>query len=446
MLPSPPGYRCIAELATGGMGTLALVLRRHGTFERLLVCKRVRDGGDADNDGMLLEEARIAGRVRHANVVSVVDAGVDAHGPYIIMSYVHGLALGELVVAASNRDALIPVQVCLRIMAQVARGLHAAHEVCDGDNTPMGLVHRDVSPQNVLVGADGVVRLADFGIAKEVHSGSQTRTGLLKGKPGYMAPEQLRFEPLDRRTDLYSLGVVLFETLAGRRLHTSRDMTAVARAVLNDPPPDVCDERADVPPGVNELLFRLLAKHPAHRPDTADEIADALQAEADDMALDEGAMDVGAFLARHHGEPLAARRGRVETAMTNNRVETALANEPVETVVDDEHVKTLMDTDAVETVPLRWHARWPRRAMAIAAAAAVGLAAWGVSQPPEPKLAIRGLIPSVVRLPAAALETQEPADVRRPAEVVYTQTTAQALVAPAPSKRVVKPLPSMWDY
>ncbi|MCA9623352.1 MAG: serine/threonine protein kinase, partial [Myxococcales bacterium] len=211
--PSTPksGYLRVQALAMGGMAQVDVVVKRELGFERVYAMKRLlpHSRGDETFTQMFLDEARIAGRLRHANVVSVLDVGQDADGPFLVMDYVEGVPLQKLVQHHRDRGELLPLQLVLRIGIQIAEGLHAAHELVDRDGRPMGLVHRDVSPSNVLVGYDGIVRVTDFGIAKAIGQTTKTSTGIIKGKPGYLSPEQLRFETPDRRSDLFSLGVVL---------------------------------------------------------------------------------------------------------------------------------------------------------------------------------------------------------------------------------------------
>jgi eukaryotic-like serine/threonine-protein kinase len=272
-------YRTLITLARGGMGQVDLCVRRLGSFERLYAVKRLHPHLREEQTmrSMFVDEARVAGLVRHANVVSVLDVGEDAEGPYLVMDYIEGISLSRFVKERARLGSPLPIPVCAQIVAQVARGLHAAHELTSAQGTPLELVHRDVSPQNILVGRDGVVRVTDFGIAKALGRSSHTSTGILKGKLGYMSPEQLSFERVDRRTDLFSLGVVLFELVILRRLYRGEDASEVARRILHDEPPDLAEHRADVPPVLVELAFELLAKEPEHRPATALEVAERLE-------------------------------------------------------------------------------------------------------------------------------------------------------------------------
>ncbi|MEM9193123.1 MAG: serine/threonine-protein kinase [Myxococcota bacterium] len=294
--PSPYTYVC--EIARGGMASVSLVLRHEGDFAREYAMKRLLPVYETDVDvrTMFRDEARIAGLVRHPNVVSVLDVGKDADGVYLVMDYVEGISLGRALSVVGSSGQPIPLQVCLRIAAQIAEGLHAAHELTDDQGAPLNLVHRDVSPANVLLGLDGLVRVTDFGIAKALGRRAKTSTGLLKGKTGYMAPELLRFEAVDRRVDLFALGVVLYELLTCTRLYQEPDLAAAARRILHEPPPDIGLLRPEVPDELVNLMFRLLAKEPSLRPDTARVVADELTALVQDLELAEGRMPVSDFV------------------------------------------------------------------------------------------------------------------------------------------------------
>jgi len=200
--------------------------------------------------------------------------------------------------------------VALRIGAEVAAGLHAVHETAGPDGQPLQLIHRDISPQNVLIGFDGLARVTDFGIAKALGRATRTTTGVLKGKLGYLAPERLRFEEPDRRADLFSFGVVLFELLAGRRLYDSADEEG-PRRILNQPPPDLADDRDDAEPELIELLFELLAKDPAARPAHAGLVARRLEQLSAAAVAVHGPTDTGGYLAHLFARERAALRERL---------------------------------------------------------------------------------------------------------------------------------------
>jgi serine/threonine-protein kinase len=301
------------ELASGGMGRVELVAVREATFLRLYACKRLlpqfRD--DPEFRAMFVDEARVAGLLRHANVVSVLDVDEDDDGPYLLMDFVEGVSLAQVIVRSQEANQRLPVQMCAKIAAQMARGLHAAHEATTADGKALGLIHRDISPQNVIVGYDGIVRVTDFGIARAEGRSSATTTGLLKGKPGYLSPEQLRFEKPDRRSDLFALGVVLWEMLAGERLYAATDEVGAAYRTLNDPPADFGEIGDDIPPALVELGFELLAKDPGDRPQTARDIARRLDAIVADLAATEGPFELAEYMESEFAEQRAKQRARI---------------------------------------------------------------------------------------------------------------------------------------
>ncbi len=325
-----PRYEVVCALAAGGMGRVDLVVRRDGGFARLFALKRLRPHliDDEAVRRMFLDEGRIAGLVRHPHVVSVVDVGEDEGGPYLVMDFVEGVSLAELIARTAARGERVPMTVALRIAAQVAAGLHAVHETRGPDGKLLQLIHRDVSPQNVLIAFDGTARVSDFGIAKALGRATRTTTGVLKGKVGYLAPERLRFEEPDRRADLFSFGVVLFELLAGRRLYDGADDAEGPRRILNEPPPDVGDARDDAQPELVELMFELLAKDRGCRPSDAGLVARRLDqmlalALATEDPVDTGAYVAGLFAAER--EALQARVARISGTPPAARLPAARA-------------------------------------------------------------------------------------------------------------------------
>jgi alpha-tubulin suppressor-like RCC1 family protein/tRNA A-37 threonylcarbamoyl transferase component Bud32 len=315
--PAPIRDVVILRIAEGGMGYIDLVARRQGRFSRLFARKRLHPylRGDPTFRAMFLDEARLAGLIRHPNVAAALEVGEDAEGPFLLMDYVDGPSVAEILERFRPRESLLPVAFCVAVAAQAARGLHAAHELASAQGTLLGVVHRDISPKNLLVGYDGLVRVADFGIAKANDNLEQTRVGVLKGNVGYMAPEYLRFQDLDGRSDLFALGIVLYEMLTRERLYDGEDTAAIARRILDEPAPDIF-ERRDVPPELAALLFDLMAKDRAARPASALVAAARLDQIAGDMAAADGAFDLAAFLEAELAPMREERRALVDAALT----------------------------------------------------------------------------------------------------------------------------------
>lgn len=235
----------------------------------------VADG--PDNVRRFVDEARIASRIHHPNVVSLLEA-VEADGRvFLVMEYIHGASLGELMTLLRERGETTPVPIAASLVHQALLGLHAAHEATGEDGATLELVHRDISPQNVLVSVSGTAHLTDFGVARAKDRVHATKTGSVVGKATYMAPEQLSGEPLSRRTDLYAMGVVLWELLAGKPLFETeaRRLGALAPGWT---PPLSSATNPEVPKGVDLVVARLLQRDAARRYATAEAAAAALEA------------------------------------------------------------------------------------------------------------------------------------------------------------------------
>ncbi len=316
--PGARAYRSVRRLARGGMGQVEIVVRREGQFQRVYALKRLHAhyADDPEVRAMFVDEARIAGLIRHANVVSVLDVGEDDGGPFLVMDYVDGPSVSRLCTEAKERGMALPIPIALEVARQAALGLHAAHELRSAEGLPLDVVHRDVSPQNLLIGVDGTVRVTDFGVARALDRITQTDAGCLKGKLGYMSPEQLRFEPLDRRSDVFSLGVVLFELLAMRRLYAG-DKPAVFRRILEEAPPSARAHKPEVSEDVDALVRAMLAKDPRARPATAREVASRL-----DAALrSAGGADLARFLEEHFPDEHERQRAFVAEALTSGETD-----------------------------------------------------------------------------------------------------------------------------
>ncbi|MFO0561068.1 MAG: serine/threonine-protein kinase [Polyangiales bacterium] len=237
-------YELLLELASGGMATVHIARSRGiAGFGRLVAIKCCHPHMRSDEDfaRMFLDEARLVAELRHPNVVATLDFGEDdALSLYIVMEYVDGFSVQQLLRMAKNRGLKMPAPVALRIVIDTLQGLQAAHDHTDSKGKPLHIVHRDVSPQNILLGVDGVARIMDFGIARAESRLSHTRDGNIKGKAAYMAPEQHGLlmddpPPLTHRADLYAMGVVLWELLAGKRLfQRENDAQTLAAAIRGD--------------------------------------------------------------------------------------------------------------------------------------------------------------------------------------------------------------------
>ena len=266
-------YEILYELKSGGMGAVLLGRRRGpGAFEQLVAIKTIRPeyASAPAVRAMFLDEAAILARLNHPGIATVHDFGEDGGALYMVMEYVAGIALRDL------RD--VPPIVTARAIAEAARGLHAAHEARDNAGHPLGLVHRDISPDNLMLGYDGHVKVIDFGIALVKNRQSPvTEFGTVKGKPPYMSPEQVKNEAMDRRSDVFSLGVVTWELLTGQPLFEGDSIYAIAIAVEQQPilPPSRVIG-APLPAGLDAAVMAALARDPEQRTPTAAAFAEAL--------------------------------------------------------------------------------------------------------------------------------------------------------------------------
>jgi serine/threonine-protein kinase len=243
-----------------------------GGFERDVAVKLLHDHlrENADLAFQLVNEARISAKIRHPNVVQVHDVGEDPSGIFLVMEYVEGDTLSGLQRAARAAGETVPIAIALRILTDALAGLHSAHELRDGADQPLEIVHRDFSPQNILVGTDGISRLTDFGIAKAARRDGHTRPGLIKGKIGYMAPEQARGKSVDRRCDVWAAGVVAWELLAGRPLRANEDEVATLLEVVSGDPPDVRTACPEIAAALAEAVSSALTGTRDQRCPTAD--------------------------------------------------------------------------------------------------------------------------------------------------------------------------------
>jgi serine/threonine-protein kinase len=256
-------YKLVRLIAAGGMAEVYLA-RQAGAagFQKLVCLKRILPHLARDKQfvEMFLNEARLAARLDHPNIVSIFDLG-EANGNYFIaMEFIDGPSLRAVAKRAQERGERLPIAEIVKIVSMAASGLHYAHELAGDDGKPLGLVHRDISPDNVLVHRNGAAKVVDFGIAKAANSGGLTRTGTLKGKVAYMPPEQLRGDPLDRRADVFALGVVLYEMIAGQRPWEGDSEVSLIGKIITEEPLPLSRARPDAPAGLSAVIDRSLAK------------------------------------------------------------------------------------------------------------------------------------------------------------------------------------------
>ncbi len=455
-------YVLYDRIASGGMAAVHLG-RLMGPigFARTVAIKRLHEqyAQDPEFVTMFVEEARVAARIRHPNVVPTLDVTVTDDGElFLVMEYVHGEALSRLIRTASSRGERIAPGFVATIVAAVLHGLHAAHEARGENNEPLSIVHRDVSPQNVLVGVDGVTRVLDFGIAKAAGSAQTTREGQLKGKLAYMPPEQIEGAP-SRASDVYAASAVLWEALTGRRLFVGDNEAVILKQVLDGRVEPPSRYAPGVPPSLDALTLRGLSRRPEDRFASAAEMAIALedaipivpaskigpwvQATMRDV-LEERSRRIAAIEADSpaHGPALASATAPPLAAASAARavpeLQARLPTDPGE-----QSVATQLSTGLSSEVgwPSR-AARRSRRAMtaiaAAAVAAALAIAVLFAHREPDVSTATTATAagsPRSVDLPASAPVVASSAPAGTPPAPPGPVTS----VAPAPSDRVSPP-------
>ncbi|XXT24057.1 protein kinase [Sorangium sp. So ce429] len=329
--PSPPRrigrYLIYSPIASGGMASVHLGrLVGEAGFSRTVAIKRLHPelAESPEIAESLRDEARIVARIQHPNVVATVDLLIAADEAFLVMDYVRGESLARLLRAARARGEPVPPPIVASVACGALHGLHAAHEARSESGEPLGIVHRDISPENVLVGVDGTARLLDFGIAKARGRLSITRGGQLKGKLAYMAPEQILCGDVTRRTDVFAAGVVLWEALAGQRLFDGGDEAAMIAAVLERPIPPPSSLAPHVPGALDAVALRALERNAEGRHPTARELAIAIE-EAVPLASPRAVGEWVEDLAGHALAQRATRVAEIESASAASPSSSAMA-------------------------------------------------------------------------------------------------------------------------
>jgi serine/threonine-protein kinase len=430
-------YELHAELASGGMAVVHLGrLRGDAGFARTVAIKRLHRHyvGDPELSALLLDEARLASRLLHPNIVAPQDLVTSNGEIFVVMEYVHGLTLAALVREAKARNEMVPVGVVARIMSDLLAGLHAAHEARDAQGRALALVHRDVSPQNVMVGADGLARVLDFGIAQAAFRSQTTREGQLRAKLAYAAPEHVRDQPIDRRADVYSAAIVCWELLTLERLFSASNESALLARVLEQAPQPASKFRTDTPAELDMLLLAALSKDPAGRPASAEEFALAIERAAPPATH----RDVARWVSSLGGEPLerlSARLADVDSGILPQETPKALVA-TVDTRTSELGL-TRVDTTPTASGP---SGQGKRRRRGRAVTLAVGVAAAALVMGPVllARRVTAGSPPSPAVSPAAVADTPVAAALsasserETPSPTSYTVPGPSAPEPPAP--------------
>lgn len=307
------------RIGRGGMATVWVARERapDPKDDRLVAVKAMLNELADENEfvTMFLDEVRLVRAIKHPNVVEIYDVG-DAEGVmWMSMEWVEGESLHTVIAEAGKRRA-IPPELAVKIIADAASGLHAAHELRDVDGALRGVVHRDVSPHNILIGTNGTVKLVDFGVAKAVGRISEaTRAGQLKGKFGYMSPEQALGKGVDRRSDIFSLGIVLFELTTSRRLFRGEHDIDTLKLVIGGPIPKPTNIDPKYPPGLERIVLKALDREPEARYQTAQELAEDLRGYLKSERVVVAQSALSGLMKRVLGERIEQRRKAVRAAL-----------------------------------------------------------------------------------------------------------------------------------
>jgi serine/threonine protein kinase len=414
------------------MGEVYLACTRGpGGFERLVVVKTALPVSD-NSEQMLLAEARLAATLSHTNIVQVHDVGIEGGAVFLAMEYLHGQDLRAIVARSWGTQRTLGLDPAIAIVLSVCAGLHYAHDKRDSDGGALELVHRDVSPSNVIVTYDGGVKLIDFGIAKATSLPSVTELGTVKGKPGYMSPEQCRCEPLDRRSDVFCAGIVLYELTTGVRPFAGDNEYLVTKAILEGDPvwPSALDPA--YPPELEATVRRALAKDRRDRQPSAHALHEQLATFASKHRL-----DVSQFaLARAMASLFDVELGAWQAAQESER-------SLLEYVVQQTRSDAAPPRPALVVAPsaprLR-RARWPRIAALAGIIGAFAAGAWlfhdgrapSESKSPAPVVA-PVVVPAVAPADAAVAAAVPDA---APAAVVQPVVTHHA---PPPMRPIIRP-------
>jgi serine/threonine-protein kinase len=424
------------RIGAGGMAAVFAARQQGPRGIGRLVAVKVMSTAIADDPAfqrMFLRELTIATRLEHRNVVRVYEVGEDGGDFYLAMELVNGASL-----AAILRDSTgpVPTAIALRIATEVARGLHAAHELTDAEGRPLGLVHQDVTPQNVMVAYDGTVKLLDFGVAR-LGAVDASRTETIRGKPSYLAPEQVSMGHIDRRTDVFALGIVVFEILVGRKLFGGDSLHAKCLAVLDGTIPDVRSVAPHVPAAVAEVVDRALSRDPAQRFQNADEMRRALAAagvtaglpeldESEVAAWASATVPPGWTAAELEREildgapPESVRTARPDLSDLSTVAEPGQARPPGQGdngVEPGARATSATANDGASTTPPRAR-RSIAVALAIAAVSSAGVVYW---------------LRSDAETPSAPGAAQAPGDPSEAQSALQPPSPAEATVAPEPS-------------
>jgi serine/threonine-protein kinase len=442
-------YETYGEIASGGMATVEYG-RLFGAheFTRPVAIKRLHAqfAKDPAFAAMFIDEARLSARLIHANIIPTLDVIQRPGEIALVMEYVHGEALSSLLQLACSRGELVPIKVATALVSSVLHGLHAAHETRDERDRLLGVVHRDVSPHNILVGVDGVPRILDFGIAKAVDQLRTTPSGEIKGKLAYIAPEQLRGQVVDRRADIFGAAAVLWETLTGFMLFQADNASVLVQRVLDEPIKPPSAHVKGIPAELDAIVMRGLARDFEKRYPTAREMALELERKVGIATQSE----VTDWLLHLASDVLAARSAKLRKLQERGGAPVLGPNAPAGSDLRNTRLLQSADREApfsgstppsIETQSRTTEVlmSWPWLAVGLSMlAAALLMAAW--LRKPEEASTRHALAPVVVPIepadPPVTAQPAVPAQEAQPIEPLPTGVSAPAEETPAPAAAI----------
>lgn len=427
-------YHVVAEIAAGGMATVHLGYRKGDATCTPVAIKRLHPQFTHDPEflTMFADEVRVVSHIQHPNVVSTLDIVQDRRALSLVLPYVHGEAFSKLLGAAYKNGHPASPALVRTVMVDVLRGLHAAHEARDVNGMPLEIVHRDVSPQNVIVGTDGIARILDFGIAKAIGRATVTRENEVRGKVAYMAPEQLQRGQVDRRTDVYAAAIIIWEALTCKRLfHSETDAKTLARVLTLDVTPP-SHHRSGVSPELDRAVLCGLSRDPEHRFPTALEFANAIAASGPGISRQELGMWVQSIAAEKLAERTALVSGMRAIALGQFRSPSYSPSSLPPSQADVSGVRSASMLSRTKTLTHHRASRGPGGKALIAAATAalsIGLGAWLSRQFPQHVGRLLGLPSDPPVAPAATVYSLAP-------QIPSTASPTEPQVRPASTTAV----------
>ena len=389
-------YRLIAEIGRGGMAEVYLALLQGDLgFNKLVVLKQIREDMSDDPEllSMFLDEARLAARLRHPNVVETHEVAQENGHTYMAMEYLEGQPLHRIFQRV-HRTGGLPLAIHLRTLADVLAGVHHAHELRDWDDTALGVVHRDMTPQNVFVTYTGVVKVVDFGIAKVKGAQTHTRAGIVKGKIAYLAPEQARREELDRRVDIFAAGVMLWEAVTKTRPWKGRSDGFILERLMAGQFPSARAANPEITPEIEAILAKALAPEREDRYATAEEFQTAIEAYLETLNERVDMRELGKMLENQFAE---------DRELIHARLEEALRLDPVTGEVQNHTLPRIIERPSSPSQERTVAPGIPSRVEAAQAAVAVVTASTHPQRTPSVGTSLPGLVSAVESRPSGRL-------------------------------------------